>query len=180
MKGVKTDNPKTNGCPPDRDGDGIIDSEDACPDAPGPKTDDPKTNGCPKAAVVNGMIKISEQVKFATGSAKILKDSDELLGAVADIFLKHPEIKKVRIEGHTDNVGKAAANKKLSQARAESVKTWLTKHGIDKGRMTAIGFGQEKPIDDNTTDKGRANNRRVEFHIEDGGTPPAAAAPAHP
>jgi outer membrane protein OmpA-like peptidoglycan-associated protein len=173
VKGVKTDNPKTNGCPPDRDGDGIIDSEDACPDAPGPKTDDPKTNGCPKAAVVNGMIKISEQVKFATGSAKILKDSDELMGAVADIFLKHPEIKKVRIEGHTDNVGKAAANKKLSQARAESVKTWLTKHGVDKSRLTAIGFGQEKPIDDNTTDKGRANNRRVEFHIEDGGTPPA-------
>jgi OmpA-OmpF porin, OOP family len=171
VKGVKTDNPKTNGCPADRDGDGIIDSEDACPDAPGPKTDDPKTNGCPKAAVVNGMIKISEQVKFATGSAKILKDSDDLLGAVADIFLKHPEIKKVRIEGHTDNVGKPAGNKKLSQARAESVKTWLTKHGIDKGRLSAIGFGQDKPIDDNSTEAGRKNNRRVEFHIEDGGTP---------
>jgi len=176
--GVKTDDPKTNGCPPDRDGDGIIDSEDACPDAPGPRTDDPKTNGCPKAAVVNGMIKISEQVKFATGSAKILKDSDELLGAVADIFLKHTEIAKVRIEGHTDNVGKPAANKQLSQARADSVKAWLVKHGIDKKRMSTQGFGQEKPIDDNATDKGRANNRRVEFHIEDGGTPPAPAGAA--
>ena len=178
--GVKTDDPKTNGCPPDRNGDGILDADDACPDAAGPHTDDPKTNGCPKAAVVNGMIKISEQVKFATGSAKILKDSDELLGAVADIFLKHAEIKKVRIEGHTDNVGKAAANKNLSQARADSVKAWLVKHGIDKTRLSTQGFGQEKPIDDNTTDKGRANNRRVEFHIEDSGTPPppAGAAPA--
>jgi len=126
------------------------------------------------------MIKISEQVKFATGSAKILKDSDELLGAVADIFLKHPEIKKVRIEGHTDNVGKPAANKVLSKARADSVKTWLTKHGIDKSRLTTQGFGQDKPIDDNATEAGRKNNRRVEFHIEDGGTPPAAAAPAAP
>jgi OOP family OmpA-OmpF porin len=174
VPGVKTDNPKTNGCPSDRDGDGIPDAEDACPDAPGPKTDDPKTNGCPKAAVVNGMIKISEQVKFATGSAKILKDSDELLGAVADIFLKHPEIKQVRIEGHTDNQGKAALNKTLSKARAEAVKTWLTKHGIDKGRMTTQGFGQDKPIDDNATEAGRKNNRRVEFHIEDGGSPAPA------
>jgi outer membrane protein OmpA-like peptidoglycan-associated protein len=173
VKGVKTDNPKTNGCPPDRDGDGVLDSDDACPDAQGPKTDDPKTNGCPKAAVVNGMIKISEQVKFATGSAKILKDSDELLGAVADIFLKHPEIKAVRIEGHTDNVGKAAANKALSKARAESVKTWLVKHGIDKKRLSTQGFGPDRPIDDNSTEAGRRNNRRVEFHIEDGGKPPA-------
>ncbi len=171
VPGVKTDDPKTNGCPADRDGDGILNADDACPDAPGPKTDDPKTNGCPKAAVVNGMIKISEQVKFATGSAKILKDSDELLGAVADIFLKHPEIKSVRIEGHTDNKGKPAANKALSKARAEAVKAWLVKHGIDKSRLKTEGFGQDKPIDDNATEKGRTNNRRVEFHIEDPAAP---------
>jgi OmpA-OmpF porin, OOP family len=184
VPGVKTDDPKTNGCPPDRDGDGIVDSEDACPDAPGPHTDDPKTNGCPKAAVVNGMIKISEQVKFATGSAKILKDSDELLNAVADVFGKHPEITMVRIEGHTDNVGKPAFNKKLSQSRADSVKAWLVKHGIDKKRMTTQGFGQEKPIDTNDTPEGRQNNRRVEFHIEQGAQapapPPAGAAPGAP
>jgi outer membrane protein OmpA-like peptidoglycan-associated protein len=106
-----------------------------------------------------------------------LKDSDELLGAVADIFLKHPEIKTVRIEGHTDNVGKPAANKVLSKARAESVKTWLVKHGIDKARMKTEGFGQDKPIDDNSTEAGRKNNRRVEFHIEDGGDASKADAP---
>ncbi|HTQ48887.1 MAG TPA: OmpA family protein [Polyangiaceae bacterium] len=174
--GVKTEDPKTNGCPADRDGDGIVDDDDACPDAPGPKTDDPKTNGCPKAAVVGGQIKITEQVKFATGSAKILADSDELLGAVTDVINKHPEITKIRIEGHTDNVGKPAMNKKLSQARADSVKAWLVKHGIKTDRLTTQGFGQEKPIDTNTTDQGRANNRRVEFHIEQQ-TPPAGATP---
>ena len=80
----------------------------------------------------------------------------------------------MRIEGHTDNAGKAAANKALSKARAESVKAWLVKHGIDKKRLTAQGFGQDKPIDDNSTEAGRKNNRRVEFHIEDGGTPAPA------
>ena len=164
--GVKTDNPKTNGCPPDRDGDGIPDAEDACPDAPGPRTDDPKTNGCPKAAVVNGQIKISEQVKFATGSAKILADSDDLLTAVARVILAHSEIKKIRIEGHTDNVGKPAMNKRLSQDRARSVKAWLEKHGIPRDRLTSEGFGMDRPIDSNETEAGRKNNRRVEFHIE--------------
>jgi OmpA-OmpF porin, OOP family len=166
VPGVKTDNPKTNGCPSDRDGDGIVDSEDACPDAPGPHTDDPKTNGCPKAAVVNGQIRISEQVKFATGSAKILRDSDDLLTAVARVILDHSEIKKIRVEGHTDNVGKPAMNKKLSQDRARSVKEWLEKHGIPKDRLSAEGFGMDRPIDSNETEAGRKNNRRVEFHIE--------------
>jgi outer membrane protein OmpA-like peptidoglycan-associated protein len=164
--GVKTDNPKTNGCPSDRDGDGIPDAEDACPDAPGPHTSDPKTNGCPKAAVVNGQIRISEQVKFATGSAKILADSDELLTAVAKVMADHPEIKHVRIEGHTDNVGKGPMNKKLSRERAESVMAWLIRQGVNKKRLSAEGFGMERPIDDNTTEAGRKNNRRVEFHIE--------------
>jgi outer membrane protein OmpA-like peptidoglycan-associated protein len=163
---VKTDNPKTNGCPSDRDGDGIPDSEDACPDAPGPHTDDPKTNGCPKAAIVNGQIRISEQVKFATGSAKILHDSDELLLAVVKVMVDHPEVKHVRIEGHTDNVGKAAMNKRLSKERAQSVMAWLVMHGISTARVSAEGFGMDRPIDDNTTEAGRKNNRRVEFHIE--------------
>jgi OmpA-OmpF porin, OOP family len=139
---------------------------DACPDAPGPASEDPKTNGCPKAAIVNGQIKISEQVKFETGSSKILHDSDELLTAVAKIILDHQEIKRVRIEGHTDNVGKPAMNKRLSVARAESVKVWLTKHGVSGNRLGAEGFGDTRPIEDNATEVGRKNNRRVEFHIE--------------
>ena len=101
-----------------------------------------------------------------TGSAKILADSDELLTAVAKVITDHTEIKHVRIEGHTDNVGAAAMNKKLSQDRAASVMAWLVKHGVGKDRLMAQGFGMDRPIDDNTTENGRKNNRRVEFHIE--------------
>jgi outer membrane protein OmpA-like peptidoglycan-associated protein len=172
--GVKTDDPKTNGCPPpppDRDKDGIPDPEDACPDVPGPKNEDPKKNGCPEARIEAGEIKILQQVKFKTGSAVILPESDSILTAVMNIFNEHAEIKKVRVEGHTDNRGGAAMNLGLSSRRAASVATWLIKHGVDKSRLTSKGFGLTKPIDSNATEEGRQNNRRVEFHIEGGDEP---------
>ena len=174
VKGVKTSDPKTNGCPPDpdRDKDGIPNDDDACPDAAGPKDPDPKKNGCPAAAIVGDQIKIMDQVKFATASAVILKESETILIAVLKILIDHPEIKKVRVEGHTDNVGPAAYNKTLSGQRAASVMTWLINHGVDQSRLSAQGFGMENPIEDNKTVVGRKNNRRVEFHIES--TPPAA------
>ncbi|HEX3771930.1 MAG TPA: OmpA family protein [Polyangiaceae bacterium] len=172
--GIKTDDPKTNGCPdPDRDKDGIVNEQDACPDVAGPANKDPKKNGCPQAYVQAGQIKIRDQVKFATGSAAIVpgKESADVLEAVQKILTDHPEIAKVRVEGHTDNVGAAAMNRALSKHRAESVMKWLVKHGIDASRLTAEGFGPDKPIDDNSTDEGRRNNRRVEFHLVDDGTP---------
>jgi OmpA-OmpF porin, OOP family len=177
--GVKTADPKTNGCPnPDRDADSILNDVDACPDEPGKADPDPKRNGCPKAFVQNGVIKILDQVKFKTASALIQpgKDSEEVLNAVLEVVKKHPEIKGLRVEGHTDNKGVAANNKKLSQERAASVVKWLVGKGLDKGMFVAQGFGQEKPLDNNDTDAGRQNNRRVEFHILDAA--PAAAAPA--
>ena len=82
----------------------------------------------------------------------------------------HPEIKRVRIEGHTDSVGSAQVNKILSQQRAQAVAAWLIAHGIDKDRVTAQGMGKEHPLVPNDTDAGRAANRRVEFHIEMQGT----------
>jgi OmpA-OmpF porin, OOP family len=177
VPGVHTDDPKTNGCPPDpdRDKDGIKNEDDACPDEPGPANKDPKKNGCPQAVVRNNQIMILEQVKFATGSAVILPASNELLTAVAKVFTDHPEIKKVSIEGHTDNVGPAGYNKALSAKRAASVAAWLVKHGIDASRLTSNGFGMEKPLDSNSTPAGRQNNRRVEFHIVDPAPPPAPA-----
>lgn len=199
VAGVKSDDPKKNGCPPDRDNDGILDADDACPDTPGVKSStpkyngcpadvdgdgilndvdacpeekglpnaDPKKNGCPRAYVQAGQIRILDQVKFKTDSAAIVvgKDSDDILQAVLKILQDHTEIHAVSIEGHTDNTGKAAHNKTLSAARAKSVMTWLIKHGIDKSRLTSVGFGQERPIGDNTTAEGKAANRRVEFHI---------------
>ncbi len=178
--GVRTEDPKTNGCPPpppDRDKDGIPDPEDACPDTPGPKNEDPKKNGCPEARIEAGEIKILQQVKFKTGSAEILPVSDVTLNAVLSILNEHPEIKKVRVEGHTDNRGGADMNMGLSSRRAASVVKWLVAHGVDKGRLVSKGFGLTKPIDSNDTDEGRQNNRRVEFHIE-GGSDTKGAAPS--
>ena len=201
VPGVKTDDPKTNGCPPDRDHDGIPDGVDACPDVPGvasedPKKNgcpvdpdrdkdsipndsdacpdepgkpnaDPKKNGCPTAFVRDGKILILEQVKFKTASAEISKgpDSEAVLEAVAGVLSKHSEITAVEVEGHTDNRGNPASNKKLSAARAAAVVRWLTAHGIEATRLSSVGYGQERPIDTNDTDEGRRNNRRVEFKI---------------
>ena len=117
------------------------------------------------AVIDKGQIRILEQVKFKTGKADILPESESILQAVLTILNEHPEILKIRVEGHTDNTGNRALNKTLSAARAASVAKWLTSHGIDKKRMTSQGFGQEKPIAPNDTEEGRRDNRRVEFHI---------------
>lgn len=180
VAGVKSDEPKKNGCPPDRDEDGILDSVDACPDVPGPADPDPKKNGCPLARIEAGQVKISQQVLFKTGSAEILRESDPVLIAVATILKEHPELTKVRVEGHTDNKGAPAYNKDLSNRRAASVVKWLVSYGIEKKRLVSKGFGQEHPIETNATDEGRQANRRVEFHIETSATekPDAKPAPA--
>jgi OmpA-OmpF porin, OOP family len=164
--------PKKNGCPvdPDRDKDGIANEQDACPDEPGKPNPDPKKNGCPTAFIAQGQIKILDQVKFKLGSAALEqgKDSMDVLEAVLKVLNEHPEVKKVRIEGHTDKTGSAAINKKLSADRAASVVKWLTGKGIAKDRLSSTGLGPDQPIDTNDTEQGRKNNRRVEFHIEDG------------
>jgi OOP family OmpA-OmpF porin len=165
--GVKSDDPRANGCPSDRDKDLVIDAEDACPDNPGPKDPDPKKNGCPAVRIEAGQVKILEQIKFKTGSAEILKESQSITDAVAKALKEHPEIKHLRVEGHTDNKGAAAMNKDLSKRRAASVVAALVKAGVEKSRLASQGFGQEKPLDSNATEEGRAANRRVEFHIEE-------------
>jgi OOP family OmpA-OmpF porin len=167
VPGIRTDDPRTNGCPPDRDHDGIPDAEDACPDVPGPRNPDPKINGCPPATIANKQIVIEEQVKFEFGSAKLLPASDPTLGVVLKVLAEHPEVQHLRIEGHTDNVNTAEFNKKLSKDRAASCVAWLIKHGVDPARLSSDGFGFDRPIDTNETPEGRQNNRRVEFHIVD-------------
>src|SRR5262249_15982161 len=137
VPGVKTDDPKTNGCPPDRDKDGIIDSQDACPDEPGPPNEDPKKNGCPLAQIVADQVRIRDHIKFPFDKAELDPASDPILDAVATILTAHSEIAKVRVEGHTDNKGSAAYNLSLSQRRAASVVAWLVAHGIDKKRLVS-------------------------------------------
>jgi outer membrane protein OmpA-like peptidoglycan-associated protein len=164
LPGVASDDPEKNGCP-DTDGDGIIDPKDACPTVPGPPNEDPKKNGCPPARIEHGQIRILEQVKFKTDSAEILSESDGLLEAVVAILDAHPEITKLAVQGHTDNVGAASYNKQLSERRAASVAKWLGDHHVDRARLSSAGFGLEVPIADNDTADGRRENRRVEFHI---------------
>ena len=170
VAGVETDDPQTNGCPldPDRDKDGIPNEQDACPDEPGKPDPDPKRNGCPIAFVVGGQIKILDQVKFKKGSAQILpgNESEEVLVAVLEVLKAHAEITKLRVEGHTDNLGAPGPNKKLSAERAASVVKWLVSHGVEPARLSSAGFGLERPLDSNLTEEGRNNNRRVELHIE--------------
>ncbi|MDB4998419.1 MAG: Outer rane lipoprotein omp16 precursor [Myxococcaceae bacterium] len=167
VPGVRTNDPKTNGCPPDRDGDKILDKDDACPDVPGDPDPDPKKHGCPKAIIEGKQIKITEQIKFRFDKAEIDPASDPILQAVAKILMDHPEMTKLKVEGHTDNVGQAAYNLKLSKQRAEAVKKWLVAHGVPAERLLNDGYGMTRPIDKNDTEEGRRNNRRVEFHILD-------------
>ena len=72
---------------------------------------------------------------------------------------------KLRVEGHTDNVGQPGDNEKLSGERALTIKKWLVDKGIPKERLIAVGFGEKKPIADNSKEEGRAQNRRTEFRI---------------
>ncbi len=155
------------GCPEDdADHDGIPDVKDACPDVPGKPSPDPKQNGCPQFIKKEGsVVRVLQQVHFQTGSSKILPDSFPMLQEIADLLKSSPQIKKMSIEGHTDNKGAADMNKRLSQSRADSVMKWLTDHGTEKPRLEAHGYGLERPIEDNGTEKGRAANRRVEFKI---------------
>jgi outer membrane protein OmpA-like peptidoglycan-associated protein len=163
--GAKNADPTENGCPPDRDGDGVYDADDACPDAPGPGDPDPHRNGCPLARIEDGQVKIVDQIRFATGSSAILRESDPTLLAIATTLKAHAEITKVRIEGYTDNTGKDEKNKELSYQRAHAVENWLVSSGIAAGRLESKGYGSVRPISTNETPEGRQLNRRVELHI---------------
>ena len=102
------------------------------------------------------------QVHFATGQSDIPANGEAILIDVAKAMKDHATW-TIRIEGYTDNVGSKAANLQLSQRRADSVKNWLADHGVDQSRITAKGYGESKPVADNSTDSGRAQNRRVEI-----------------
>jgi OOP family OmpA-OmpF porin len=163
------------GCPePDNDHDGVLDLDDACPLDPGPADN----KGCPKkpalVVVTSGQISIKEQIHFEFGKSKIKPDSFPILNAVVQVLRDNSQI-TLEIGGHTDNKGTPSLNKKLSDDRAAAVRAYLVEHGIDAGRLTSRGYGQDVPIDTNATEAGRAKNRRVEFIRTDGssksGTP---------
>ncbi len=167
LKGKPSSDPEQNGCPPDTDGDGIRDDKDACPSEKGKPDPDPQKNGCPSLVrVTEKEIIILQQVQFKTASDVILPASDELLQQVADVLREHPELKRMQVQGHTDNRGNPNMNLKLSQRRAASVVKWLsTRGGIDAARLDAKGYGLTEPVESNDTEPGRQKNRRVQFKI---------------
>ncbi len=201
---------------PDRDGDGIVDVEDRCPDIPGPKflqgcpdidgdsipdiddqcpavyglkqylgcpvpdTDNDGVNdeidscltvpglaanaGCPvvDSFSKNILNEAARNIFFETGSDKLLTKSFTALNQVYAI-LNEKQLYIINVEGHTDSIGNNAYNQELSERRAQSVKTYLVKKGIQPDRIAARGFGEDKPLADNKTALGRAKNRRVEI-----------------
>jgi OmpA-OmpF porin, OOP family len=161
------------GCPEDDyDRDGVLDVSDACPREPGSPSPDPKANGCPqfiKRVTGSTEIEILKQIQFDTGKATIKASSYPICDEIVKLLKANPDIKRVSVEGHTDDRGAVEMNNKLSQDRADSVKAYLTSHGIDESRLEAHGFGPSKPIESNDTDAGRQKNRRVEFHINQQG-----------
>jgi len=116
--------------------------------------------------VVGGKVKIKEQVFFETAKDKIKTESFPILNDVAKLLIDNPHIGSIVIEGHTDDRGKDDYNKELSQKRAEAVRTYLIDRGVEDTRLTAIGYGEERPIESNDTKEGQAKNRRVEFTIK--------------
>lgn len=120
-----------------------------------------------EATIRQGAIVITEAVTFETGSAEIHRGSHDILDDVAALIRRNDNIRVVRIEGHTDNVGPAQMNLQLSEDRAKSVRDHLIGAGVEPGRLEAVGFGESRPVADNASAEGRAQNRRVEFHIVD-------------
>jgi outer membrane protein OmpA-like peptidoglycan-associated protein len=114
-----------------------------------------------KKAGEEGPRVILDGVNFDTAKATIRKESYPNLDRVVE-YMTHKKSSKIQISGHTDNVGKPKANKTLSERRAQACRDYLIKKGIDASRITAVGYGDERPIAPNDTAEGRQKNRRIE------------------
>lgn len=156
--------PKENkGCPwPDTDGDGVLDKDDKCPDVAGTVAN----NGCPEIKEeVKKIINVAfKNLQFETAKSVILKTSIPSLDQLAKVMNDDKDL-KLKVSGHTDNVGVESVNLKLSQSRADAVKDYLSKKGVEGSRILTEGFGSTKPIADNKNKEGRDKNRRVEMVV---------------
>ena len=154
------------GCPVDSDGDGVTDDKDRCPDTPrGTRVD---AQGCPEKAAAPPLLPEAKQslvlegVNFDTNSANLQGSSAAVLDRVAEGLKSNREV-RVEIGGHTDSQGNDAYNMKLSRSRADAVRAYLLGKGVPSSQLEAKGYGETRPIADNSTAGGRAVNRRVEL-----------------
>jgi outer membrane protein OmpA-like peptidoglycan-associated protein len=186
-KGAKVD---SGGCPKDSDGDGVYDGIDKCPGTPKGATVD--SSGCPKDSDGDGVFDgidqcpgtragaqvnsvgcevlfeegrdtlVLQDINFEFDSFELTAESKKILDSVSE-SLRHFEDARVEVAGHTDSRGSESYNLKLSQSRADAVRSYLISNGIGEGRLVAKGYGESASIADNSTEEGRAENRRVEL-----------------
>jgi len=159
----------------DEDGDGVFDRRDRCPDTP---ANTPVSHtGCPlpqypayekpvEPEPVQEVITLSDQgsVLFAFDSAELTPAAQQQLQALVG-KLSNPAVAQVRVVGHTDSKGTDAYNQSLSERRASSAAEYLINQGVSPQKITSQGKGESEPVADNETDAGRAQNRRVELHL---------------
>ena len=151
------------GCPwADKDGDGVLDKDDQCPDVAGTVAN----RGCPEVTeeVQKQLNDYARTILFDTGKSSIKAESTSVMVDIIQILNEYPNA-KFTVEGHTDSVGSASLNQKLSESRANSVRDFLIDKGIGADRLSAIGYGEDKPIATNNTRAGRTQNRRVEINL---------------
>jgi outer membrane protein OmpA-like peptidoglycan-associated protein len=155
------------GCPwKDTDGDSVLDKDDACIDVPGTVAN----NGCPEPEpevtqeVQKTLNSYAKTILFNSGKSSIKAASHDVLKEIVKILNEYPSA-QFSIEGHTDSVGSASLNQRLSESRASAVMTFLIENGIASSRLQSKGYGESSPIASNSTAAGRANNRRVEINL---------------
>jgi len=152
------------GCPVlDTDGDGIVDSMDKCPNIRGVASN----NGCPMVTeeVQKQITDLARAIFFNVNKSTFTDVTQVRLVKISKILSEYQTI-NFTVEGHTDDTGSAAYNKKLSQKRADAVRDYLVENGFPADKITAIGYGEEKPICPTTTKKCRQANRRVDIFSE--------------
>lgn len=150
----------------DRDGDGVPDELDKCPDVAGSVENDgcPEVSSAQKQEINNELLFSAKNIQFESTSDVIQPSSFADLNKIISIMKRFPNL-SFDIHGHTDNTGSESLNLDLSKRRAASVKKYFTEKGINASRLFNEGYGQSNPIADNTTPEGRAANRRVEIKV---------------
>ena len=154
------------GCPyTDSDNDGVFDKDDKCPNEAGVAAN----NGCPEIKVVSAEVQktlndYAKTILFDTGKSSIKAQSQAVLNDITKILKEYPQA-KFTVEGHTDSIGSATSNQRLSDSRAASVKAFLIEKGVAADRLSSVGYGEAKPIASNANAAGRKLNRRVEINL---------------